>query len=143
MKESAITNMTRRQFAQSHGIIAMLLAYLCGVKLDAKETDNTGFRLDRTRWNDDTGLLEKALAEQWAIENSTKHGGHGIAQQLMLQAARLEGANFDPWLSARERKIIAMMMQWLGTNCGHGFLFAASKRAGKKFVCYPFRNPNE
>jgi hypothetical protein len=107
---------------------------LCGIKLPAAETDNTGFRLDRTRWDDDTGRLEKALSEQWA-EECKRHNGDTL-QTLMLQAARLEGPDFDPIVSPRERKIVAMMMQWLGTNCGCSFLYEASKRWGH--AQYPF-----
>ena len=132
---------TRRRFVQSHGILATLFAYLCGVKLCADETDNLGFMLDRSRWNDDGGRREKALADAWSEANKSRHNG-GILQMLMCQAATREGEGFSPALSARERKIVAMVIQWLGTNVGSCFLYEASKRMGKEHECYPFHNQN-
>lgn len=130
---------TRRKFIQSHGIVALIIAYICGVELQAEETNNYGFHFDRTRLDDRTGRLEKALADEWARENETRYN-YGILQLLMLQAAPKEGPEFDPWLTERERKIVAMVVQWLGTNCGRSFLYEASRRAGKEFECYPFYN---
>lgn len=88
--------------------------------------DNTGYWPDRVAFNE----IERAMAEQWSVENEERPGlnyGHGILQDLMLSThwnEKPEG--FDPWLSDRERKIVAMVIQWLGTNVGRSFLHEAN-----------------
>lgn len=124
------TDISRRDFAK---LYAVIFAWLLGAHVGAQETDDTGFRLDRTRWNDDTGRLEKALAEHWSNKNKRRPGinyGNGILQDLMLQAARTEPPEFDPWVTPRERKIVAMVVQWMGTNCGRSFLWEAHQKGG-------------
>lgn len=134
--------LSRRDF---HKLFAVMFAWLIGAQIKAEDLDNTGFRLDRTRHNDSTGRLEKALSDHWAEENKACRAvnyGHGILQDLMIQSAKTEDPDFDPWVTPRERKIVAMVVQWMGTNCGRSFLFEASKQAGEEFVCWPFHNQN-
>lgn len=121
----------RREFSQ---LFSMLFCFLVGVKVvTAEETDNYGFHIDRTRINDRTGKIEKALADQWQEENK-RYGG--LLDLLVMQAGQFEGPDFDCRVSDRERKIVGMVVQWLGTNCGRSFLYEASRRMGA--AQYPF-----
>lgn len=134
------SHLSRREFAQLNFFTALLLM-LGVVKADEwKEKDNYGFKLDRTRIQDGQGKIERALADTWAKWNRRSPGlnyGEGILQDLMLGCYRYEHpTDFDPWLSDRERKIVAMVIQWLGTNIGRSFLCEASEAMGVKQ--YPF-----
>lgn len=107
--------------------------------------DNTGYWQHRIadHVQDDQGKMERAMAEQWLKENEERSGlnyGMGILQDLMLSTLEHERPKgFIPWVSNRERKIVATVIQWLSTNCGRSFLFEASKRMGR--AVYPFTPP--
>lgn len=122
--------MNRREFSQ---VFAMLFGYLCGFTVEAEDTDNRGFHLDRIRIEDGQGFIEKCLSDEWQQENK-RYGG--LLDTLMFQASREEGPGFDCRISPRERKIAGMVIQWLGTNCGRSFLHQASLRMGGND--YPF-----
>jgi hypothetical protein len=86
---------------------------------------------------------EKAFQEAWDHENSP-HTGFGIGQEIFIvskeSANNFDGKNTDdiPYggnvcvykLSTREYRILATFVQWLGTNCGFGFLQGALQRCG-------------
>lgn len=134
--------LTRRQFSQ---LWTGIFAVLCGIKIEPdhiEAKDNTGYSTHRISEDVplDWKLIEKGLSEEWSHWNDPKrNGGHGILQDLMIQNSRIAGIgdDYNPWVSDRERKIVGEVIQWLGTNVGRGFLFAASQRMG----CgqYPFQ----
>lgn len=117
--------------------------------------DNRGHSLRRVMAmpdaKDRTGRLERALFDCWQEENEEVPGlndGNGTLQGLIRQDAGLGGITFlatghkmkpqvdppTPWLlTNRERRIAATVIQWLGTNCGRGFLYKVERRAGIKF----------
>lgn len=138
-------HITRRQFNQ---LFAGIFAFLVGVKIEAKPEpkDNSSYWPDRIvpmeghpEWN----VWEQSFAAIWEEENVPQGGtnyGHGLLQDLMIGTHRLEfrwgtQLEFNPWLTDRERKICATLIQWLGTNCGRGFLHKvqdeARRRAGQ------------
>lgn len=107
--------------------------------------DNSGYWQHRIADHvpDQYALIERALAEQWKHDNEETAGrnyGMGILQDLMLSTLQHENPkNFNPWLSNRERKIVATVIQWLGTNVGRSFLYEASRRMGRPRM--PFEAP--
>lgn len=140
IKKPSHSDITRREFIGNHGLLVTIVAFMCGIKLDAAivPTNNVGFKLDRLRWDDDRGKMERSMSEQWAYENDETKG-NGTLQTLMWQAAR-EEPDLDPALTERERRIVAMVIQWLATGCGCSFLYEASRRMGPNHLCYPFHN---
>lgn len=114
-------------------MIAFLTASI-RVKAAIPSKDNYSYWKHRIADNlpEDWKFIEKALADEWVEWNDpSKHGGMGILQDLMLGTYKYESPeDFDPWVSDRERKIVATIIQWLGTNVGRSFLGAASSRMG-------------
>lgn len=91
---------------------------------------NEGFSLERLNYEKDD--LENAFHAEWLKENlpmSGINGGNGTLHLLMSQ--------HDIEVSDRERKIVAHVIQWLGTNCGRCFLENALKRCGYKMIQNP------
>lgn len=115
--------------------------------------------------------LEKIFMEEWDRENKdspTMYHGMGIAQLLMIirakEALLFDGPQQDTpkdckkyrdWgevcvydLSEREQRIIATIVQWLGTNVGFSFLNRCLRRANyviqefEPFVYNPEPEPN-
>ena len=86
--------------------------------------------LDRHRLkNPECSKLERAFADAW--EDKNKPGpldfGHGILQDLMFRnrPGEIVDRHFKRvpfWITQREAVIVATIIQWLGTNCGFGFL---------------------
>jgi hypothetical protein len=99
--------------------------------------------------------LEKIFMEEWNKENSDKvwiNNGFGMAQLLMIiseeAAKHFDGPNQDGHqyhlfnsfmngpeicvyeLTEREQRIIATIVQWLGTNVGFGFVCRCLRKAG-------------
>ena len=99
--------------------------------------------------------LEKIFMEEWNKENTDKvwiNSGFGMAQLLMIiseEAARqFDGPNQDGHqyhlfnsfmngpemcvyeLTEREQRIIATIVQWLGTNVGFSFIVRCLQKAG-------------
>lgn len=95
---------------------------------------NASWMLGRQRMPDAQGQLEAMAAKVWIEQNRDRNGvnyGHGQAQDLMLGVQQFEKpVDFDPWLTERERRIMATLWQWLFTNCGRGLLHESYRRAG-------------
>lgn len=92
---------------------------------------NLGCMLHRTQWND----LEKVLARKWHEENKPRPGtnyGQGILQDLFITG----GDNIFTFprvfhhVTNLERFVAATVIQWIGTNCGLGFLREALREVG-------------
>jgi hypothetical protein len=132
--------MNRREFTQ---LWSLLLILITGAKAPAESTDNKSFWQDRIADNipEHWRYIEKALADQWEYEN--RPGAHNHEDGLL--AALMDGTwrKEDPPelregpITARERKIVATVIQWLGTNCGRSFIYEATARMGER--CYPFQ----
>lgn len=87
-------------------------------------------------------VLERAFIEEWQKENERIPGLHdsvGFLQALMdghspaahKRNSYLTGRPLEPsWMSQRDRDIAATLIQWLGTNCGQGFLDQVNRRSG-------------
>lgn len=79
--------------------------------------------------------MEIGFAAEWQRENMREHSHKsiGLLQFLMLQESQEpENKGLEPWVTDRERRIVATVVQWLGTNVGRGFIHAAMARAGLK-----------
>lgn len=131
------TGISRREFNQ---LFTGIFAMLCGIKIEPKgePKDNSSYwphRIipveDHPEWN----VWEQSFAAIWEKENEPCGGvnfGHGLLQDLMIGTHKYEfrwKGDFDPWLTDRERKICATLIQWLGTNCGRGFLEQVQREA--------------
>lgn len=97
--------------------------------------DNTSWMQHRLAHGPEFSCREIAFHDQWQHDNaSDRYGmnyGCGSAQDLMLSIYKYEKPeNFEPWLTNRERKILATFVQWLGTNCGQSFLSEVKRRGG-------------
>lgn len=98
--------------------------------------DNTSWMTHRLNLKEPGwSTREDAFHEHWLHENSDdRYGinyGTGCAQDLMLSIYKYEKPEgFEPWLTNRERKILATFVQWLGTNCGQGFLHEVKRKGG-------------
>lgn len=97
---------------------------------------NVGIFSERMKHNP----REAAFAEQWERENVRCVGinyGFGVLQDIFIdvvgtgimarQFLRLK-------ITKRDRFIVATVIQWLGSNCGMGFLHAAFRRCGYKII---------
>lgn len=76
-----------------------------------------------------SALLERALIDQWEVEN-TKHAGTSPILPALLASESQRGSSFgnhrDP--SMEEWNASSRVLQWLGTNVGRCFLLEASNR---------------
>lgn len=82
---------------------------------------DTGFFLDRSQFCD----RENAFMKRWEQENKRSRGvnyGCGILQDLFFDGDRYHNRMVHK-ITKRERWIVATVIQWLGTNCGFGFLY--------------------
>jgi hypothetical protein len=125
---------------------------------------NVGVFWERTlyEFGDGRENPEKVFMEAWDKENRPRPGvndGLPIAQGLMNvpseAALNFEGeqrddtrrpdlftSNYGGWgervcvykLTPRENQILATVIQWLGTNCGFGFLSECLERSGYHIV---------
>ena len=98
--------------------------------------DNTSWMQHRLAHGPEFSGSEIAFHDQWLYDNADdRYGmnyGCGSAQDLMLSIYKYEKPeNFEPWLTNRERKILATFVQWLGTNCGQSFLRQVKARGRK------------
>ena len=94
--------------------------------------DNSSYSQNRLGINDYTGRCEQALHDLWREENAEKtwnssNGRLGFFQTLVLRREEIA----DKYLTNRERKLIATVIQWLGTNCGRAFLDSANYNAAQ------------
>ena len=114
-------------------------------KLNQKR--NLGVCWERAEFDLGEGRVnpEKAFQEAWDHENSPHTSTSlGIGQEIFI-VSKESANNFDgkktddiPYgsdvcvykLSTREYRILATFVQWLGTNCGFGFLHEALRRCG-------------
>lgn len=138
---------SRREFTQLWTLFLALFtasgAKALASAISSEPTDNTSFWTHRIaddvpeRWK----LIEKAFADQWEYENRPNAWNHedGLLAAILDSTWRhekppeLEGYE----VTALDRKIVATVIQWLGTNCGRGFLECVSERAGCR--AYPFQ----
>lgn len=105
----------------------------------AKQQDayehNKGYKWERIN----TNPREKAFFEQWLKENEPCGGinsGNGILQDLFINDNHGSSRSVE-WIEEitnHERYIVATVIQWLGSNCGMGFLHEALKRVNKTIV---------
>jgi len=69
--------------------------------------------LDRINW----GVSEKVFHDKWLEENApSRHGG-----TLLPMIA-------DRPITQNDATLVASVIQWLGTNCGYGFLWECQRR---------------
>ncbi len=92
--------------------------------------DNCSYSQNRLGINDYTGRCEQALHDLWQKENAennpwTCNENLGLLQELIRHRPEIA----DKYLTTRERKLIATVIQWLGTNCGRAFLDSANYNA--------------
>lgn len=88
---------------------------------------NQGYDLRRLEYDKDH--LENSFHKKWLEINlpiSGLNNGEGILQDLMTH----HGIR----VNQRERKIVASIIQWLGSNCGYCFLAEVLKDNNKKIV---------
>lgn len=95
-----------------------------------------GFRYDRTLHP--SGDLEKAFADQWEEENVSRsclNRGNGVLQALFVEymGGIFGGSWPSRWvlvITARDRYVVATVIQWLGSNIGFGFLCKCLEKVG-------------
>ncbi len=98
--------------------------------------DNNSWWQKRLEVPPEFSKRERAFAEVWLKENNGERNydinyGNGLIQDQMLSTWNHEKPEgFEPWLTNRERKIVATFVQWLGTNCGQGFLYEVKRKGG-------------
>lgn len=101
-----------------------------GDGIERIKEDNTSWWQSRLNVPPEFSSRERAWHEQWLKENERYWDG-GLAQALMLSTYEHEKPKgFEPWLSNRERKILATFVQWLGTNCGQSFIYEVKRKGG-------------
>lgn len=93
----------------------------------------------------DTPTLEESFAYEWEAENVPQPGvnqGHGVLQNLMFDPTSGRGWRSDgvcrEVITQRDARIVATIVQWLGTNVGSGFLHRVFEKAG-----YQLLHPSE
>jgi hypothetical protein len=83
-----------------------------------------------------------AFYQQWKIENYPHPGinnGQGILQDLFIERRNIYQDKWVEVINDRDRKIVATIIQWLGTNVGMSFLNSALERFGA-YVAYKKTN---
>lgn len=105
----------------------------------APKIEHKGLHFLRTKWSGVSGIRENAFAERWLKENDPPYSN--ILQQLMFVQDRGASKVLDRYISkpafkisARDAKIVATVVQWLGTNIGFNFLQMALEAAGYEIV---------
>lgn len=84
---------------------------------------HVGYRSERTIF--DSGDLERAFAFAW-LERMALFGNNHL--QLLLSSGDPAG---DPVVTQRDATVVATVIQWLGTNCGWGFLCETLRKHGQ------------
>ncbi len=98
------------------------------------DREHVGIRRERCVNND----REMAFHKHWLEENRINFGlnsGHGILHGLFV------GHNIE--LTKRDRMIVATAIQWLGSNCGFGFLEETLKDCGYSIRPIPFKGEED
>lgn len=99
-----------------------------------------GFKPERTTGDSDQARREHAFATEWEQECTIHSGrdGHSLVQQVCRRIVNPEGPHprheLIVHISSEDRRIVATMIQWLGTNVGWDFLNRALRRAGYEIV---------
>lgn len=99
---------------------------------------NVGYFSERI--NHHHGGREKAFHKHWKSENFPSKGinfGYGILQDLFINTDKkdtLQSKRAMFWVQKRERRIVATVIQWLGTNCGWCFLTDVINSCGYEVV---------
>lgn len=96
---------------------------------DIEHSQNHGFFRDRLSYCE----RERAFAETWFKENEPISGinnGNGILQDLFFENRNLHQRKMLHEITPIERRIVATVIQWLGTNVGMSFLSDCFKKAG-------------
>jgi len=93
--------------------------------------DNSSYSQERLGIDDYTGRCEQALHNLWIEENAEnepwKMDKTGLLQSLINSRKEIT----DKFLTNRERKLVATIVQWFGTNCGRAFLETANYNAAQ------------
>lgn len=97
-----------------------------------KHNKSVGWLIERCRFN----RRERALAETWMKENKESRFGDTLQKIFIIDRdiSGLFGKTRKVKITARDRFIVATVIQWLGTNIGWGFLENALRRAGYSIV---------
>jgi hypothetical protein len=88
-----------------------------------------GLHHQRLRYN----YRERAFAEIWAKHNIAQSGinyGNGILQDLFIKddGWGIMGRECFKSITPGQAKIVATVIQWLGSNCGQSFLWEVEAR---------------
>lgn len=81
----------------------------------------------RTRFS----VFEKVWAEEWARENDRGEMSSPILETLIYDrrnAGQVQPSLFKVPLTVRERRIVATVVQWMGTNVGSSFVDRVQKK---------------
>lgn len=108
------------------------------LKRDKASREHVGVRFERTK----TNPIEEAFYLQWVKENNPVYGvnnGHGMLQDLLIQNDNpmmpfSAGGKVLEFIDARDRKIVATVIQWLGSNCGMSFLSESLRIVGARII---------
>lgn len=95
----------------------------------AKKIIHEGSMHSRTKARDWTGLHELVLSNLWKEENVAHpaiNHGLGVLEGILQEHEK----PFDA-ISQRDAYIAATVVQWLGTNCGRGFLLKYESEMAK------------
>ncbi len=106
--------------------------------------DHRGFCIHRLGQTDYTGLWEQAFADEWTKENREEGWtaeGVGFLQLMVNQGHRHRASPGDRFLTTRERRLCASVIQWLGTNCGRSFIDQVFLRVGAKRPDFAITKP--
>ena len=104
-----------------------------------------GLHRTRVEIDDHTGRLEKALADLWESKNipdPSLNYGCGLLQNLCLRGSRYALSPSDRVqvlhkVTDDERRVVATVVQWLGTPVGRCFLEEAFRKAGWSISMQP------
>jgi hypothetical protein len=106
------------------------LLYMAEKDITARQ--NVGIRPERCNHNP----REKAFHDVWIKENMPLgyiNQGHGILQNLFIETAPPSAIKCNKIIhriTPKERMIVATVIQWLGSNCGMGFLHEVLSKFG-------------
>jgi len=97
---------------------------------------NVSNEVDRCAFN----TLERIFSEHWQRETEPRgsvNSGFGILQELFIRtkgSGMFESRKFDLLINQRDATVAATVIQWLGTNCGFGFLSGVLRECGYDLV---------
>ena len=96
-----------------------------------------GIRHERTK----TNIREQSFSDQWFKENEPcpgLNGGKGMLQNLFIDDpgvfSLLGNKKVVEEITVRDRRIVATVIQWLGSNVGMAFLSDSLKRFEAKII---------